>query len=183
VGQSADTEIAAIADASGVVLSILDRKILAAALQGQSVAEIANRTGVHPDRVRAFLRAHNAPQLQRAFQRLLDSYGLDADRMAKFASEAIEAEKPVMNLETRRLEMFPDWGARVGVWKHLTKLQGLEPENGKQSAPPALQVIINANLGDPSAATRDPDHLTIEVSAQEAKSVSHEQRRLLDEGK
>jgi hypothetical protein len=181
VRQSPEKEIAAIADDSGVVLSVVDRKILAGALQGHSVSEIANRTGVHPDRVRAFLRAHNAPLLRRAFQKLLDSKGLDADRLASFAAEALGAERAAWNMAEQEFQMFPDWGSRVAVWKHLTRLHDLEPDHGKGAAPAALQVVINANLGDPTAAVRDQNHLTIEVDAKEAKNVSKRQRDLLDE--
>ena len=185
VNNGSAREVAQIGDESGVVLSVIERKIIAGALSGHSISEISHATGVEPDRVRKFLRAQDVPQLRRAFQRVLDSRGLTATAMADKAKELLEAKEPKWNKADDDWDFFPALAVQTTVWKHLTRLHDLEPtatDRGERS--PALKITINASLGEVGAkAGADPDHLVIDVPVQVAEENNAAQKRLLEEEK
>jgi hypothetical protein len=175
-------EIAAVGDENGVVLTPLERKIVRDALRGLSVPEIAHAHGVDPKRIKRFLAALDLPQLRRAFQKALEEHGLDAMSLAKFAAEAMQATRAQWNKADQDWDTFPDWPSRISTWRHLTKLHELEPTPGKDVVA-APRVTINVDLGserEGQVMTNGPDHLRIEISAEDAKAMTKAQLAALD---
>lgn len=124
------------------------RRVLSAyILQGaRSSKEAAKIAGVSESYVRNLLAGRQYPEVQRAFQRLLESEGLDVFSLARYARLLMGAVRPQWNRRSREWDFFPDNATRQTVWRHLTKLHDLIPMAHQDKTPTAPQIVIITNL-------------------------------------